>query len=453
MKVGRQWRFYRRDLESFLQGSAPRPEVTVNLDPFLQAVGVTPPPGWDSEQKLVAGIGQLIRTAYHQKASDIHVQPERVPASPAGVETIIRLRLSGVLHKLAALDIRLLAPLIERFKSMANCSVQERARPQDGRIQVRLAGEAGADAGRLLDLRCCFVPTLHGEALTLRLLDPSAVLLDLQQLPYAPADQERIRRALRLSAGMLLFSGPTGSGKTTSLYACLHELVNGTRKIMSVEDPVEYALEGVVQVQVNAAVGLTFAAALRSFLRSDPDVLMTTEIRDMESLLILLQCALTGHLVFSSLHAPSAAATLQRMLDMGAEPFLVADTVRLVVAQRLLRRLCPACARDVQPTGEDLRQAEELARAGGLDWVAQPRLFRQPAGCDKCHGTGYRGRTVVAEVLEMTPELARAVRRRAAVEELERVAVQQGMATMAADGIRRVCAGDTTLGEVLRVLR
>jgi excisionase family DNA binding protein len=454
MKVGRQWRFYRHDLERFLQGSAPRPEVTVSLEPFLQALGVSPQPVWDAEWKLTAGISALILTACRQGASDIHIQPERAPLAPSGTETVVRLRIAGVLQKLAAFDARLLGPLLDRFKIMANCNLQERARPQDARIQVRLGPDAGGGAaGRLLDLRCCFLPTLHGEALTLRLLDAGAVLLNLEQLPYAPADKERIRRALRRASGMLLFSGPTGSGKTTSLYACLHELVDGSRKIMSVEDPVEYALDGVVQTQVNAAVGLTFAAALRSFLRSDPDVLMTTEIRDAEPLHLLMQAALTGHLVFSSLHATSAAATLQRLLDMGAEPFLVADTVRLVVAQRLVRKLCPVCACRVEPAPETLRQAEELARSGGLAWEAQPREFRGPVGCDKCHGSGYRGRTVIAEVLEVGPELAKAIRRKLPTEDLQRLAVRCGMTSMGADGVRRVCAGETTLEEVLRVLR
>lgn len=449
MKVGRQWRFYRSDVERFLQGEGPRIELPVDLAPLLTelrqrlaAIG-----GDDevpaTEPKDAQAVALMIAIGAHMRASDLHLEPLTKPGAPGNVAWV-RCRVDGVLHTVAELDLRLLRPLIQRWKILANADLHENRRPQDGRIMQTVAG-------RRLDLRVCFVPACLGEALTARFLDTSALCLDLDRIDYAPADKERITQFLDSTWGLLVVTGPTGSGKTTGLYACLNRCTRPEVKVMSVEDPVEYLLPGVTQIPVNMATGTTFAAAMRAVLRCDPDIIMVGEVRDRESLQVVMQSVLTGHLVMTTLHTDEAASALTRMVDIGADPFLVADAAKLVVAQRLVRKLCARCSRPGQPDEAMLQRAAQVAGVGGLDWAALPKTFREPVGCAECRQTGYRGRAVIAEALAVTPDIGAAVRRGAGTEELRAIAVREGMTTLAAHGLRRAATGQTTLEEVLHV--
>lgn len=451
MKVGRQWRFYRADIERFLNGEAPQIDLTANPAPLLETLaakagelGIEPPePAKGEGSPIAKAMDLMIRLAFHMRASDLHVgaQVKSGEDDPSG---IMRVRVDGVLHPLAEFDSRLLRALVDEWKSSCCCDLHERAKPQDGRILFPIGR-------RRIDLRVSFVPTALGEAFTARLLDADAVRFSLDILPFDPADRDRIKRNLKKPCGVVLCVGPAGSGKTTTLYGCLNHLNEPGRKLISIEDPVEYILPGVTQIPVRESAGLNFAAAMRSALRQDPDVMMMGEIKDRESLLMAQRAALTGHLVISALHTESAAAAIQRMVEMGAEPFLVADSTRMVVAQRLLRCLCPKCKRRRSPDASLLEAAERMAREGGLDWDSMEKSFYEPSGCPECRNIGYRGRTAIAEVLEMTPEIGAALRRGLGEGEIHRAAIAQGMTSMAADGIRRAAAGKVALEEVLRV--
>jgi len=452
-KLGRQWRFQRGDVERFLAGQAPRIELRADPAPLvaalaqrLEGLGVK---GYASDEPdaIARAIALMVRLAVAMQASDFHIEPYTT-GGPEGAIAVLRYRVDGVLHPVARIDIRLLPAIDERFKGLAACDVRERVRPQDGRILARVA-----DTGRLMDLRVCFVSALLGPSLTVRVLDPDVVhLLNLDRIGYAQRDKEKLLRALRAPWGTVIISGPTGCGKTTVIYACLNHLATPDRKLMSIEDPVEVLLPGVVQVPLRPHEGVTFPTALRAFLRSAPNVIHVGEIRDLETLQIVHQAALTGHLLLTTLHADEAARALKRMVEIGSDPFLVADSTKLIIAQRLIRKLCPECSVEAQPPASQLEQAAGLASAGGLDWAALPRAFRAPRGCPKCHQTGFRGRGVIAEALEVTPEIGAALRRAAALDELRAIAVGQGMTSLAADGVRRAAEGLTSLEEALRVL-
>ncbi len=450
MKVGRQWRFYKEDIESFLKGEEPRVELPVSIDPLVaeltergREMGVKEVPR--SEKGGVSNVIDLmLNLAVGLQASDVHIEPF---STRAGQDTVgmIRYRIDGVLHPVAEFDLRLLPALIERLKAAAACDVREKRKPQDGRIILK-TGE------RTLDLRVSFVGPVMGEAATIRILDSSAVSLSLERIDYAPHDRERLLKAIHSPWGLVLVTGPTGCGKTTVLYSCLNELTGPGVKTMSLEDPVEYLLPWVTQIAIKPAEGLTFERGARSILRSDPDVIMVGEIRNRETLTVCQQAALTGHLVFTTLHTDEAASALKRMVEIGSEPFVVAEATRLVLAQRLVRKLCTECRQAQEPSEGVLKHAAELARAGGLGWEALSPEFRGPVGCKRCGRTGFRGRTVITEVLEVSAEVGSALRRGAAVEELRAIAVSQGMTTMAADGIRRAARGEVVLAEVLQVL-
>ena len=450
MKAGRQWRFERSDIERFLKGQEPRVELPVGIEPLIAAL---------AGRAAKSGVGDLsaagrsgpegavdliLRLGVALRASDIHIEPLSPAPGRDGVG-MIRYRIDGALHLVAEFDLRLLPAIVGRFKTLAACDVREKRVPQDGRILI--------DAGdRKLDLRVCFVGPAMGEAVTVRLLDPSQALLGLAQIDHAPADRERLLRGIRSPWGLVVVSGPTGSGKTTVLYACVSELAGPGVKTMSLEDPVEFLLPWVTQIAVRSAEGMTYAQGLRSVLRSDPDVILVGEIRDREALVVCQQAALTGHLVLTSLHTDEAVSALRRMVDIGREPFVVAESVRTVVAQRLVRKLCPECSRSEAPSPEALRRAAELARSGGMAWESLRPDFRGPVGCERCGRTGFRSRTVLTEVLEMSPEIGLALREGAHPDRLRALAVSQGMTTMAADGIRRAAAGQVALGEVLQAL-
>jgi general secretion pathway protein E len=324
---------------------------------------------------------------------------------------------------------------------MARLNIAERRLPQDGRIRT-------AVRGRDYDLRVSTVPTLHGESVVMRLLDRTSLVEDLQSLGFSEDNLRPFLQVLDQPQGILLVTGPTGSGKTTTLYTSLLRLNSPEKKLFTVEDPIEYQLEGVNQVQIKPQIGLSFAQVLRSILRQDPDIIMIGEMRDLETAQIAIQAALTGHLVLSTLHTNSAAGTVTRLLDMGVEDYLLTSTINGVLAQRLVRRLCPECRQeyDVLPElGEQLRSSANLG-------TPPLRLYRAK-GCEDCQGAGYLGRVAIMELLSMTDGLRRLVLKRAESQEIHRTALQEGMRSMYEDGVRKSIAGVTSLEEVLRVTR
>ena len=322
---------------------------------------------------------------------------------------------------------------------MAELNIAERRLPQDGRIRMGLEG-------RRLDIRVSTIPTIHGESVVMRLLDRAAILMPLDRLGFDARTQGQIERLITLPHGMLLVTGPTGSGKTTTLYAALDKINAPGRKIITIEDPVEYQLRGVNQIHVKPKIGLSFAAGLRHIVRQDPDVIMVGEIRDLETADIAIHAALTGHLVFSTLHTNDAPGALTRLLDMGAEPFLVASVLEGVLAQRLVRVICSACRVPDQPDAGSLR----AMGVGGVP--AGVTLYRGP-GCAECRGTGYRGRSGIYEMLRMTEELRSLTLRKAPGHEIRQHAIASGMSTLRQDGWAKCCLGVTTVDEVLRVTR
>jgi len=387
-----------------------------------------------SEAPVIRLVNLLISKAVEARASDIHVEPFENRLR-------IRYRIDGVLREQEAPPMRFRAAMISRIKIMANLDIAERRLPQDGRIKL-------AVRGREIDLRISTVPVMHGESVVLRILDRTGVELDFGALGFGGDGLAQLIDLLRRPNGILLVTGPTGSGKTTTLYTGLQLLNQAERKILTVEDPVEYQIEGVNQIQVKRQIGLTFAHVLRSILRQDPDVIMIGEIRDLETAQIAVQAALTGHLVLSTLHTNSAASTVTRLLDMGVENFLVTSTVIGVLAQRLVRRLCPDCR---VPYRADRALAESALAVLGAQ--AEGQMLYRPGGCARCGGTGYHGRGVVFELLPMSPAVRRAILDREDESRIEQKAVESGMHALYADAVDRAASGVTSLEEVLRVTR
>jgi type IV pilus assembly protein PilB len=380
---------------------------------------------------VVRMVNRLIAQACQERASDIHLESQ-----DDGVR--VRYRVDGVLQDVSRLDKDMALALFSRLKVMAQLDISERRLPQDG--SFRFNGPQGS-----FDLRVSTLPTVSGEKVVLRLLNSGRVELSLQKLGLAQADRERLERMLTQSYGMILITGPTGSGKTTTLYSAVHHLHHPSRNICTVEDPVEFRLPGITQVNVNQKIGLSFASVLRAFVRQDPDVILVGEIRDYETADIAIRSALTGHLVLSSLHTNDAASTVTRLSEMGVEPFLIAASIVGVVAQRLVRKLCPACRQPhVLPA-----QSPEL-RALGLD-AAEQHKFYLPTGCDKCHGEGFRGRVGVFEVMSVGEEMRAAIVRQAATGELRAAARRAGSRSLLADAVDKAREGLTTVAEALRV--
>jgi len=453
MKVGRQWRFYREDIDRFLKGQEPRIDLPVSIGPLVETLrehagefGAEDIPPGESEPSAAEAVNLMILIADRMNASDIHLSAHlRI----SGVEPIgtLRYRVDGVLHTIAEIDTRLLPAIISRWKIMAKCDVNEKSKPQDGRIPLRFP-----DTDRQVDMRVTFLPAGLGEALTVRIIDRSShSVLELDALGFSPKDEERISRWLKAPWGMIIVSGPTGSGKTTVLYSCLKHVTSPEVKILTAENPVEFFLPWAVQVSIRPGDGFTFSDALRSILRSDPDVIMVGEICDVETLDIAQQCALTGHLVIATMHVSEAVGVLRRMLELGSSPYIVAESTKLVTAQRLVRKLCPDCSVEKDPPPELLERLADIAHIGGLDWDSLPKKFRERVGCPNCKETGYRGRTLIAETLEVTPEIISAFKRDASDKEIQEIAVKQGMTTMAADAIRKAALGITSLTEAMRV--
>ena len=385
-----------------------------------------------AEAPVVRLVNLLLHRAIEARASDIHIEPfERLLK--------VRYRIDGVLNEVEAPSARSTAAVISRIKLMAKMNIAERRLPQDGRIQIRVQG-------KVVDLRASTVPTAHGESVVLRILDQERVALDLSQLGLDGDLERTFRDVLRLPHGIVLVTGPTGSGKTTTLYAALQELNRPDRKILTVEDPVEYQLDGINQIQVKPQIGLHFSNALRSIVRQDPDIIMVGEMRDVETARIAIQSALTGHLVFSTLHTNNASSSVTRLLDMGVEDYLLSSTLNAVLAQRLARRLCPACKICYRPE-RALIEKLSLDRLAGAQDI---NLWRS-AGCHRCEQTGYRGRLPIAELLVLSEPLRGAVMSRQDSAELQRLAIEAGMDTMKRDGLRKALSGLTTLEEVTRI--
>ncbi|GIU87944.1 MAG: hypothetical protein KatS3mg009_2459 [Acidimicrobiia bacterium] len=384
---------------------------------------------------IVKFVNLLITQAAQDRASDIHVEPTET-------DLRIRFRIDGVLHEVMRSPRSIQAGVISRLKVMADINIAERRVPQDGRISMKVGGRA-------IDLRVATLPTVYGEKVVMRILDKGQALLRLEELGFLPETLSRYEVCYRKPYGLILVTGPTGSGKSTTLYATLNQVNEAHRNIITVEDPVEYRLPGINQVQINPKAGLTFASALRSILRSDPDIVLVGEIRDRETAVIGVEAALTGHLVLSTLHTNDAASTPLRLTEMGVEPFLVTSALDCVVAQRLARRLCDKCKEPYQPTESELQQAGwPLEDLEGSEW---PTLYRT-VGCTACGRTGFRGRFAIHEVMPVTEEIERLVIDQRSTEEIQKVAVMQGMLTLRDDGLRKVGQGLTTLEEVFRVV-
>ena len=384
----------------------------------------------DADAPLIKLVNSMITDAFKLRASDIHLEP-------LAKRFRIRYRIDGMLHEMKGPPKRLQAAILSRLKIQSNMSISEHRVPQDGRIQASVGN-------KLIDLRVSCLPTTHGESIVMRILDKEGLRLGLPELGFFTDDQQTFEQLIGLPDGILLITGPTGSGKTTTLYAVLHFINRPDRKIITVEDPVEYILGGINQVQVNEAVGLSFAAALRSMLRQAPNVIMVGEIRDLETANIAINASLTGHLVFSTLHTNDAPSAVTRLIDIGVKPFLVASSTRGIMAQRLVRKVCKHCAEPRQPTEQEMRtlnlDASRLAEAQCM----------AGKGCGECAQTGYRGRMGIFEMFVVDDEARKLIYEKVPASVLRNRAREMGMRTLREDGVRKVLAGITTPDEVIR---
>jgi len=384
-----------------------------------------------SDAPIVKLVNYIMTKAVADRASDIHIEPQEK-------DLRVRFRVDGVLIEVMRSPKNVQASIISRFKIMSDMDIAESRKPQDGHCAMTINGHS-------MDFRVSTLPTVYGERVVLRILRKDSIMLQLTDLGFLPSSLERFEGSFRKPYGCILVTGPTGSGKSTSLYGAINVLNDPARHILTAEDPVEYRLPGVNQVQVNARAGLTFAAALRSFLRCSPDVILVGEIRDQETAQIAIESALTGHLVLSTLHTNDAPGAISRLIEMGVEPFLIASSVDCVLAQRLARRLCPDCKAEYSPS------KTVLLDAGYSEDNLPDKLWRA-VGCKKCGNTGYRGRTGVHEVLMMSEEIGRLTVEAATAEEIKRVAIEQGMLTLRQDGLEKARLGETSIEEIVRVI-
>ena len=383
---------------------------------------------------IVKLVQAIMTQAAADRASDVHIEPTET-------DVRVRFRVDGVLHEVMHSPKSIQGGLISRLKVMGDLNIAEKRIPQDGRVSLRVNN-------RSLDLRLATLPTVHGEKIVIRILDKTNALLHLSELGFLPQAFESYERSFRKPYGAILVTGPTGSGKSTTLYATLNIVNSIDRHIVTVEDPVEYRLPGVNQIQVNPKAGLTFASALRSILRADPDIILIGEIRDRETAMIAVESALTGHLVLSSLHTNDAPSAITRLIEMQVETFLVGSAIDCVVAQRLARKLCEKCKQAYAP------EQRELIEAGFAESrVPDLGLFFRPSGCQSCSNTGYRGRIGLYEVMPMTEEIERLTVERASSETVKRVAIEQGMYTLRDDGLHKAASGMTSIEEIARVVK
>ncbi|MCI0499189.1 MAG: type II secretion system ATPase GspE [Planctomycetales bacterium] len=401
-----------------------------NLDQLADEVGssedlldvVNRPP-------VIRLVNDILFRALQMRASDIHIHPFET-------KIVVRYRIDGILYDTLTLNRNVLPLVISRIKVMAGMDIAERRMPQDGRCSVRIGQ-------REIDLRVSTVPTSYGERAVLRLLDKSSGILTLEQLGFWQEDKEVFDRMINRTHGVIFVTGPTGSGKSTTLYACLNRLDSTVKNIMTVEDPIEYQLEGISQMQVAPKKGMNFVNALRHILRQDPDVIMVGEVRDQETAAMAIQSSLTGHLVFSTLHTNDAAGAISRLLDFGVEPYLVSSSMVCVLAQRLVRRICPDCKQAYDPPDHELRDLGIMER--------KKTPFYMGTGCTKCFDTGYRGRTGIYELMTINDDIREMIYSRQTAGAIKRKALEYGMQTLRMDGARKVQTGTTTLAEVLRV--
>jgi len=387
----------------------------------------------DDDAPIMRYVNSLIFKANSERASDIHIEPYEQNLK-------VRFRIDGVLKDVATEDKNFQAAIASRIKVMAGLNIAEKRLPQDGRIGLKIAGKD-------VDIRVSTVPTQFGERIVMRMLDKSSVVLDLEQLGMASDKLKVLQNLITRPHGIILVTGPTGSGKTTTLYACLHKINTPKLNILTVEDPIEYQLDGVGQMQVNSKINFTFASGLRSILRQDPDVVMVGEIRDAETAEIAIQASLTGHLVLSTLHTNDSASSVNRLLDIGIEPFLVSSSLLGVVAQRLIRKLCSSCAISYEITDAELREL------GINPFTVENRLVRKPKpeGCPDCRGTGYRGRGGIHELLVIDDDIRSLILQRTDAATIRNHAITKGFKTLRMDGAEKIFSGFTSVEEILRV--
>ena len=385
----------------------------------------------DADAPIIKLVHQIILEAIHRRASDIHIEPLEKRFR-------VRYRIDGVLLEVENPPKRLQLSIISRLKIMANISIAEKRIPQDGRIQIGVGGKQ-------LDLRVSSLPTAHGESIVMRILDKEGLTLGLPELGFFSDDAGTFEKLITLPDGILLVTGPTGSGKTTTLYGCLHYINKPDRKIITVEDPVEYQINGINQVPVRHDVGMTFAAALRAMLRQAPNIVMVGEIRDLETAEIAINASLTGHMVFSTLHTNDAPSAVTRLIDIGVKPFLVSTSLRATMAQRLVRKICAKCKRPVTPDAKELRSLN-ITRA-----QAETATFAKGDGCSECNATGYRGRMGIFEIFVVNEEIQKMIYEHVGSAKMRDRARALGMRTMREDGMRKVTAGLTTIEEVVSI--
>jgi len=382
------------------------------------------------EAPIIRLVNSLLFQAVKERASDIHIEPYEK-------DLMVRFRIDGVLYEIIRPPKRFQNSIASRIKIMGGLNIAEKRLPQDGRIQIKIAGKD-------IDIRLSTLPIAHGERIVMRLLDRESVMLDLEQLGFSANNLEVMNGLIHLTHGIILVTGPTGSGKTTTLYAALQKINSSDKNIITIEDPVEYQLEGIGQIQVNPKIQLTFANGLRSIVRQDPDVILVGEIRDRETAEIAVQASLTGHLVFSTLHTNDSAGAIARLVDMGVEPFLISSSLLAIMAQRLVRMLCPECRTPDRPTVEFLKEV-------GLEEEARGATFYKPVGCPKCLNTGFAGRSAIYELLMVNDEIRELINRNADSTEIKRKARGQGMLTLREDAAHKALRGLTSLSEIVRV--
>jgi general secretion pathway protein E len=419
--------------QTLYQAFSLEPGEAAPTDPYANDFDIQRLRDLASEAPTIRLVNEIIAQAVEKHASDIHFEPQ--------IDALtVRYRIDGRLLVARSMPAGHKAPVISRIKIMAGLDIAERRLPQDGRIKIAVRGTD-------IDFRASTTPTAFGESVVLRILDRSRVDLDFVKLGFSAPHIRAFEKLLNEPNGIILVTGPTGSGKTTTLYTIFKALHSPDRKLFTVEDPIEYQLAGINQIQVHPDIGLTFPHALRSILRQDPDIIMIGEIRDLETAQIAIQASLTGHLVFSTLHTNSAAATITRLLDMGVENYLLASTVRAVLAQRLVRRLCSRCS---EPHPEPELWSADIR---GRVQCAEPPDIRQPRGCDHCNHTGFSGRTTIAELMELTPAIQSLVLAASPDSEINEAALAAGMVSMQQSGLEKVWKGETTVEEVLRATR
>ncbi|HUU54531.1 MAG TPA: GspE/PulE family protein [Armatimonadota bacterium] len=442
-KAGTQWRFYRADLENFLHAEEPS-ALQIDSDALRAAVAkarkerklkpITWPEAETPEESTVIGtVNTLIGDAIDARASDIHLDNN-------ADETLVRYRVDGVLNEAMSLPRDASNSLVARLKLMGDMNISERRLPQNGRICIEYQG-------REYDVRVTTIPAIFGESAICRLLDQNIALITLDKLGFSKPTQQAFERTLRLPNGLIVVTGPSGSGRTTTLYSSLNLLNSPEKKICTIEDPVEYRLCNVMQVHINRKAGLTFPVALRTFMRSDPDVILVGELRDMETIQACVSAAMTGHLVLTATLLATAPAAVTRLIEVGLEPFLAGASLAAVLAQRLVRRVCPHCAEEYEPSPPLLRR---LSAQTDLD-LAHATLGRGK-GCAECRQTGYRGRTGLFELMEIDDRLRELIARPTPTDELRTAAIDAGMTTMLKDGVEKAMQGVTTVEEVMRVM-